>query len=230
MLKTSTHRLIMTKIIRDIYSDITIGSSLGFKGGTALYLFYNLSRFSVDLDFDLLDVAKKETVFKNITKIVSKYGLLKEKREKYFTLFWLLSYEKGTNHIKIEISTRSSNNEYEVKNYLGLSTLVMKKEDMFANKLTALLDRKKLANRDIFDIWFMLNNHWDFNENLLRIRTKTEPKQYLRKCLKVIEERKTSSILDGIGDLLDNSTKDWVKANLIKDTIFLLRARYGVYL
>ena len=150
-------------------------------------------------------------MFKNITKIVNKYGLLKEKREKYFTLFWLLSYEKGVDHIKVEISTRSSGNKYEVKNYLGLSALVMKREDMFANKLTALLDRKRLANRDIFDIWFMLNSHWDFNEDLLKLRTKTEPKKYLQKCLKVIEERKSSSILDGMGELLDNSTKDWVK-------------------
>lgn len=218
----------MTKIIKDIYSDISIGSALGFKGGTALYLFYNLSRFSVDLDFDLLDGSKKEIVFKNITKIVNKYGLLKEKREKYFTLFWLLSYEKGVDHIKVEISTRSSGNKYEVKNYLGLSALVMKREDMFANKLTALLDRKRLANRDIFDIWFMLNSHWDFNEDLLKLRTKTEPKKYLQKCLKVIEERKSSSILDGMGELLDNSTKDWVKKNLIKDTVFLLRARYDI--
>ncbi len=228
MLKISTHKLIMTKIIKDIYSDISIGSALGFKGGTALYLFYNLSRFSVDLDFDLLDGSKKEIVFKNITKIVNKYGLLKEKREKYFTLFWLLSYEKGVDHIKVEISTRSSGNKYEVKNYLGLSALVMKREDMFANKLTALLDRKRLANRDIFDIWFMLNSHWDFNEDLLKLRTKTEPKKYLQKCLKVIEERKSSSILDGMGELLDNSTKDWVKKNLIKDTVFLLRARYDI--
>ena len=48
---------------------------------------------------------------------------------------------------------------------------------MFANKLTALLDRKRLAHRDIFDIWFMLNNHWDLNEALLKLRTKTEPKK-----------------------------------------------------
>ncbi|MDO8610548.1 MAG: nucleotidyl transferase AbiEii/AbiGii toxin family protein [bacterium] len=228
MLKISTHKLIITKIIKDIYSDISIGSALGFKGGTALYLFYHLPRFSVDLDFDLLDESKSEIVFINITKIINKYGLLKEKSEKYFTLFWLLSYEKGVNHIKIEISKRSSGNEYEVKNYLGLSALVMKKEDMFANKLTALLDRKKLANRDIFDIWFMLNSHWDFNEDLLKLRTKTEPKKYLQKCLNLIEKRTSSNILDGMGELLDNKMKDWVKKNLIKDTIFLLRARYEI--
>lgn len=215
----------MIKIIKAIYSDISIGSALGFKGGTALYLFHNLPRFSIDLDFDLLDESKKDLVFKKVTKIVGGQGELIEQREKYFTLFWLFRYEKGFNHIKVEISKRSSGNKYEVKNYLGLSALVMKPEDMFANKLTALLGRKRLANRDIFDIWFMLNNHWDFNEDLLKFRTKIEPKKYLQKCLNLIEKNPPASILEGMGELLDNKMKAWVKEKLIKETIFLLKLR-----
>ncbi len=226
MLKISTHKFIMTKIVKDIYSDISISSTLGFKGGTALYFFYDIPRFSVDLDFDLLDESKKDTVFKHITKIVSTYGELQENREKYFTLFWLVRYEKGIHHIKVEVSKRSSGNHYEIKNYLGIPALVMKKEDMFANKLTALLDRKRLANRDIFDIWFMLNSHWDVNEELLKMRTKTEPKKYLQNCLRFLEKKAPIHILDGMGKLLDNKMKEWVKKNLIKETIFLLRARY----
>ena len=65
MLKISTHQLIMTKIVKEIYSDITIGPALGFKGGTALKFFYDLPRFSVDLDFDLLDESKKTWFLKN---------------------------------------------------------------------------------------------------------------------------------------------------------------------
>lgn len=226
MLKITSHRIVMSKIIKDIYSDISIGSYLGFKGGTALYFYYNLPRFSVDLDFDLLDITKKDVVFKHITKIAEKYGALQEKREKYFNLFWLLSYQKGLNHLKIEISKRSSQNNYEVKNSFGIPALIMKKEDMFANKLTALLDRRKLANRDIFDIWFMLKEGWDLNDNLLEIRTKTKTKIYLKKCLYLLENNPPINILEGMGDLMDNKTKDWVKKNLIKETIFLLKANY----
>ncbi|MEK7622808.1 MAG: nucleotidyl transferase AbiEii/AbiGii toxin family protein [Patescibacteria group bacterium] len=215
----------MTKIVKEIYSDITIGPALGFKGGTALKFFYDLPRFSVDLDFDLLDESKKDLVFKKITKIVNKYGVLKEGREKYFTLFWLLSYQKGLNHLKIEISKRSAGNQYEMKNYLGQPALVMKPEDMFANKLTALLDRKRLAHRDIFDIWFMLNNHWDLNEALLKLRTKTEPKKYLQRCLNLLEKKPPTNILDGMGELLDNKMKAWVKTKLIQETIFLLKLK-----
>lgn len=228
MLVISSHRTAMTNVIKDIYSDIKIASLLGFKGGTALYFFYNLPRFSIDLDFDLLDESKKDIVFERITKIVSKYGEIKQSRDKHYNLFWLLSYEKGLSQLKVEVSKRASKNKYEIKNFLGIPALIMNKEDMFANKLTALLDRKSLANRDIYDIWFMLKERWNLNDNLLEYRTGTKTLVYLKKCLKLLEDNPPSDILSGIGDLVDNKTKDWIKKNLIKDTIFLLKANYAV--
>lgn len=215
----------MNKILKEIYSDISISPLLGFKGGTALYLFYKLPRFSVDLDFDLLDESKKDIVFFKVTKISQKMGELRDSREKYFTFFWLLSYEKGQKQVKIEISKRSLWSSYEVKNYLGLPVLVMKKEDMFANKLTALLGRKILVNRDIFDIWFMASNNWDINSELLEKRTNLKSEKYIQKCIDYLEKRPPKNILNGLGDLLDNKTKAWVKENLLKDTIFYLRLK-----
>ena len=53
MLNKKKHRQVMFEILRDIYRS-ELGFYLGFKGGTMLYFFYNLNRFSVDLDFDLL--------------------------------------------------------------------------------------------------------------------------------------------------------------------------------
>lgn len=225
MLKISAHQLVMTKIIKEIYSDISIGSVLGFKGGTALKFFYDLPRFSVDLDFDLIDDSKKDLVFKKITKIAKKFGDLQENRDKYFTLFWLLSYQKGLNHLKIEISKRNAGNSFEAKNYLGLPALVMKPADMFANKLAAFLGRKRLANRDIFDIWFMLDKHWDLNEELLQQRVGMAPEKYLRRCLKFLKTKPPVYILEGLGELLDNRMKIWVKNKLLEETIFLLKLR-----
>lgn len=60
MLNTSIHRNLLLQILKDIYSNITLGPKLGFKGGTAAYLCYGLGRFSVDLDFDLLDEKQKQ--------------------------------------------------------------------------------------------------------------------------------------------------------------------------
>ncbi|RLF37372.1 MAG: hypothetical protein DRM99_00490, partial [Thermoplasmata archaeon] len=47
--------------------------SLAFKGGTALYKFYNLNRFSEDLDFDL--VGKRFDIDKMIKKIIRNLDL-----------------------------------------------------------------------------------------------------------------------------------------------------------
>ena len=78
----STHRNIMLQILKDIYSDTTISPFLGFKGGTAAYMFYDLSRFSVDLDFDLLDKTKEDYVFEKVRRIMRNYGNLKEAKKK----------------------------------------------------------------------------------------------------------------------------------------------------
>ena len=43
----------MGRILKDVYTDVSIAPLLGFKGGTCAYFFYGLPRFSVDLDFDL---------------------------------------------------------------------------------------------------------------------------------------------------------------------------------
>lgn len=64
MLNKDKYQVILIKILKEIYSDPKILTVLGFKGRTAAYLFYRLPRFSVDLDFDLLDEAKKDLILK----------------------------------------------------------------------------------------------------------------------------------------------------------------------
>lgn len=225
MLNTTVHREVMLRILKEIYSDISLGPLLGFKGGTDMYLLHGLPRFSVDLDFDLLDVSKKDIVFTKISKIAGKIAEVRQAREKFYNLFWLVSYEKRAPQIKIEISKRSFPSSFEVKHYLGIPMLSMKKEDMFANKLLALLTRREIACRDIYDIWFMLDGNWDINWDVAKFRTKLGLKTYLRKCLDLLEKKPPKSILRGLGELLNNKTKVWVRENLLKETIFLLKLK-----
>lgn len=225
MLDIQRHKMILMQILKDIYSDISIASLLGFKGGTACFLFYGLPRFSVDLDFDLLDLKKEEEVFRKIENITGQYGEIKEKYRKTNTLFYLLSYEEKTRNIKTEISLRSFGSAYEIKNYLGIPMLVMRKEDIFANKLVALLERKQFANRDLYDTWYFLKNRWDINQEIVRKRTKTEFKKYLEKLIVDIERLNTQRILAGLGDLLNEKQKSFVRKSLKDETIFLLKLR-----
>jgi predicted nucleotidyltransferase component of viral defense system len=63
----------MLQILRDIYSDLELSNFLGFKGGTALMFFYNLPRFSVDLDFNLLIADRETAVYQKVRNILLKY-------------------------------------------------------------------------------------------------------------------------------------------------------------
>jgi predicted nucleotidyltransferase component of viral defense system len=219
------HKNILIKILKDIYTDNTIGPFLGFKGGTAAYLFYDLPRFSTDLDFDLLSEEKTDYVFEIIKKIISGYGKVKKADKKRFNLFFLISYEEAANNIKIEINRRNFGSHYEVKTYLGISMKVMTTEDMATHKLIAMYERKGETNRDIFDSWFFLNNEWLTNKEIIKKRTDLSFDRFLQKCISIIEKKSNTGILAGIGELLDEKQKNWAKNNLRNDLLFLLKIR-----
>ncbi len=216
------HKSIMVGILREIYTDSTLGGQLGFKGGTAALLFYGLPRFSVDLDFDLLNYDNKELVFERIQKIVSKYGDVIEATDKRYTLFFLVSYQKRERNLKVEISKRPIKSKFVVKNYLGISMLVTDKEDMLASKLTALITRKKFANRDVFDLWYFLKNNWELKEELVKKKSGLTISQALDKAIDRIKNIKKTEILNGLGELVDEKQKVWVKEKLTNELIFLL--------
>ena len=222
-INTTLHKNIMLRILKDIYSDTSISPFLGFKGGTAAYVFYGLERFSVDLDFDLLDEDKRDYVFTKIEQIVRGYGKLKEARKKRFSLFYLLSYEEKAQNIKVEINCRSFGSHYEIKTYLGISMLVMVKEDMFAHKLMAVYERFSKANRDIYDIWFFSKNNWPINKDIVESRAKMSFQDLLQKCIDLLEKTSDRNILSGMGELLDEKQKDWAKKKLRTEAIFLLK-------
>ena len=225
-LDTSAHKNILIKILKDIYTDSTISQSLGFKGGTAVNLFYNLSRFSVDLDFDLLDETKEDYVFGQIKKILESYGTLKEASKKRFNLSFILSYKNkdlNAQNVKVDINRRNFGSQYEVKSYLGISMKVMVEEDITANKLVAMYERFGKTNRDIFDVWFFLHNNWPVNKKLVECRTSLMYKEFLQKCIDSLEKVSNKNIISGMGELLDEKQKNWVKSKLKTETIFLLK-------
>lgn len=113
----TTHKNILVKILKDIFTNHMIAPHLGFKGGTAALLFYNLSRFSVDLDFDLLEPSKELVIFETIKTILSKYGTIKAQNKRY-SLFFLLAYQDkqvGAQNIKVEINKRNFGSQFQIK-------------------------------------------------------------------------------------------------------------------
>lgn len=224
MLDQIKHRVILIEILKNIYDDPDLRTILGFKGGTAAMLFYDLPRLSVDLDFDLLNAEKKRLVFEKMKIIIGQQGILRQAIEKRNTLFFLVSYEKEKHTIKVEISKRKGASGFEPKSYLGVTALVMKPEDMIAGKLSALLTRRNLAMRDVFDAWFFLKNKWLINEAVLKEKTGLSLSEALEQAVKRVEVISKNRVLHGLGDLLlEAKQKAWVKEKLIEETVFYLR-------
>ena len=223
----SKHKNILLQILKDIYSDTSISSYLGFKGGTAAMMFYDLPRPSVDLDFDLLDESKENEVFEKINKIVSNYGKITDSYMQRFNLRNVISYSPGAQNIKVEVNRRQFGSKYVMKTYLGISMLVMVQEDMFAHKLMAMLERIGKTSRDIFDVQYFAKNNWPINRKIVEERSGVSYKEALEKCIEILEKMDNKHILDGLGELLTEPQKDSARAKLKADTIFILKVMHS---
>jgi predicted nucleotidyltransferase component of viral defense system len=192
-----------------------------------LYFFYNLNRFSVDLDFDLLlPINKKKTltediILKKLEKIIKPYGEIEDIYNKNYTLFALVNYAEGERNLKIEISKRLTyENKYEFKNFYGTDVRCMTMEDAFSHKLLAATGRRAAVNRDFYDLYFFWKNGYDFNEKIIKKIAKKSGQEYLIFLRKYIEKNlNKNNALQGLGELLSESEKDWVKKNLKRELL-----------
>lgn len=223
-MNVNKHKYYMLQILKDIYNDTDLSSLLGFKGGTALMFFYNLPRFSVDLDFNLLDKAKEQLVYERVQTILLKYGRIIDAERKFYGPVIVLDYGAGERNLKIEISNRvfQNPNHYELRSLLGINVNVMSASDMFAHKLCALLDRVETTNRDVFDCWFFLENHTPINSSIVEERMGKPLTDYIQDCINRLETLNDKQMHVGLGELLDDKMKNFVRTKLRQETISLL--------
>jgi len=155
--------------LKELYSE-NESKKVFFKGGTCLRLIYDSPRFSEDLDFTVelkedffIDfiaglfkkISKKETIdFRERKTIAGKRFLLTANPA-------LFSYES---FINLDFSFREKILEPEKSiiktDYPVLFTSYiynLSKKEIFAEKIRALLTRKTVEGRDIYDIWYLLN-------------------------------------------------------------------------
>lgn len=223
MLDRSKHEITMRNILDEIYSHKELAKLVGFKGGTACYFFYDLPRFSTDLDFNLLELSKEKEVYELLGELLADHGEIKDKIIKENTIFFLVSHTPGKSAIKIEVSTREIEkvNSYQLLEFYGTSVLVMKKEDIFANKLIALKHRRSATPRDLYDINYFFRKNWDISAEVVKKVTGENLLDYLKSLIPYIEENfKRRTIHQGIGELLEtDAERSFVKDKLIPDTI-----------
>lgn len=155
-----------------LYTVSDLRRFLVFKGGTALYKFYNLNRFSEDLDFDV--VGKRFDVDSLIKRILRNFELtgmqrtLHEKMEhgneiniRFAVRGPLYDGSKGSmSRVTLNLSRRERPTEIHEKLLIAsyqempsfeLSVLDIK--EIAAEKIRCIMTREK--PRDIYDLWFL---------------------------------------------------------------------------
>lgn len=211
------HRYYMMQVLLAIFRHPELSRLLGFKGGTSLMLFHGLPRFSTDLDFNLLDASKTEYVYQQLHQLLLKFGTIDDEAMKFYGPILVLDYGKGERMLKVEVSNREYPNHYELKSLLGTDIRVMTLPDMFAHKLCALGER--ITPRDIYDVWFFLQNRTDINAEIVSLRTGLSVSDYAMQCAEKVRGYSSRLLMQGLGEvLLDNDAKKFARTQLIPDT------------
>ncbi|MBI5347126.1 MAG: nucleotidyl transferase AbiEii/AbiGii toxin family protein [Candidatus Aenigmarchaeota archaeon] len=159
-------------------------SELVFKGGTCLYKFYKLDRFSEDIDFTAITTINAEKLAEGIISDLKAFGInctLHRKKEPFNSVLMTLRCEgplySGTPQsyatVRVDINLKSGvDAEPLTLNYSSwysdiprFSLIVMQENEIVAEKIRAVFSRNKA--RDVYDLWFLLNKGVAADENII---------------------------------------------------------------
>lgn len=230
------HKKHMFDILKAVYQS-KFGKYLWFKWWTALYFFYDLPRFSVDLDFDLIQsmtwdqtIAYRDALlwylqskFPDFKFVIS--GTLSHSFRFVIKYWWLKT-------IKFEVNSKIYDNNYNFKKLFWLEVQVMDLSFSFSHKLCAFISRYKskgiVANRDLFDIDFFLNKWILPDEKIIEIRTvkllwekmwSVKYLQYLHDFLTIHYQNINKNILNWLWELIDTKQKNYITKNFLDDLL-----------
>ena len=231
--KDAKHKNQMLRLLRAILSNPILSNNLYFKGGTFASLIAVLDRFSVDLDFDLLDKSKKEIIKKECYKIFEDLDLeVKDESQNHLQFF--LKYKAKQNErntLKLEINDEiNPKNQYE-KQYLFEINMYCNAQSlptMFANKLIASKDRYekngKIAGRDFYDIHKFFLEGIKVNQEVITAKTGDSYKDYLLQLVDFIKVNVTEKdLLQDLNPLLPSKNIKFVQNQLKQELLILLK-------
>ncbi|MBE3137120.1 MAG: nucleotidyl transferase AbiEii/AbiGii toxin family protein, partial [Thermoplasmata archaeon] len=171
---------LQTATLTGVYAALV--DELVFKGGTALFFFYGLDRFSEDLDFTRFkqyDQAKLKTTLSDVLTVIHIIHEMKTKKSltgktvKVKAQGPLYKGPLSESIISIEISERNDvvfppdiKEIVPIYNDLRPFTVpVMKKEEILAEKVRAMMIRGRA--RDLYDISFLLKKEISLEYDLI---------------------------------------------------------------
>lgn len=134
--------------------------ALTFGGGTMLRLCHGLDRYSVGLDFWLVDPSRAQNLFAKLKSYFDQFYTLKNAAFRRFSLLFELGSASYIRNLKIEIRKDPGRPEtelaiaYSPHSNRQVLLRVMILNQMMLLKTLALLDRGEI--RDAYDMEFML--------------------------------------------------------------------------
>ncbi len=228
------HKLALYRLLGSLLDDPLVATSIFFKGGTCAAMLGYLDRFSVDLDFDLLDKSKKMELRLVLSQIFKDLDyMVKDESQQHLQFF--LKYSDKTNQrntLKLEITDLvSSKNEYQRVHLVELDRYCQSQtvETMFANKLVALKARWEktgsIAGRDVYDVHHFFEEGFDINRAVVEDLRGCPFNDCLRELADFVEKEITDKLLfEDLNPLLPTKKMRQAVPKLKKETIILLRS------
>lgn len=73
--------------------------------------------------------------------------------------------------------------------------------------------------RDIYDVWFFLQQRTEINEEIVRLRTGKSVSDFASDCAQLVKTYSPRILMQGLGEvLLDNASKNFVRKQLLQET------------
>ncbi len=163
-------------LLKEIYS---ISSKPLFKGGTAMELAYGLDRFSEDLDFDMgkEDITAIDEAIENLDSKVIRVEndweseIVRNRNMQIFMLDFYSIDLKSTVTIKIDVVFEPyilPPKKKLIDVYgMPVALSVMDEREILAEKVNAILNKKRDQPRDLYDLRFLLMLKTNIDKHLI---------------------------------------------------------------
>lgn len=205
------------------------GSQIAFKGGTALKLFYDLPRYSEDIDYDSLHGISPQKLIYTIKGLCTKKKWeITDNVVKFYTVLLELRFRGPDRnfHIKIEISTREKELKTTVQSLRGVPVVTLEPSFLMTEKLLTFIDRQ--AGRDMFDAWFILKSAYPLDEAMIKASFGNRA-EFFQAMLTAVKKADSKKILRDTGKLLDQDYRNWIKSSFLPEFDRLITKKMRIW-
>lgn len=198
------------------------GRALAFKGGTALRLFWDLPRYSEDLDFARISPVRPDRILKSFQEIAAAKGWeVTDSAVKRQTVLceYRFRWEGPNFHLKAEVSLRGGRPPVAIMPLRGVPVVVLREDRLVSEKLIAFIERD--AARDAFDAWFVLDKRMELDEAALT-KTYGSRARFFALAIRKAENLRPRALANDVGKLIGSDQREWLRTSFQEDLIRLL--------